>query len=471
MGTKNNIFKTLKDYEEIFDRPFPQKYDVLKLGEEHRRLDALMRRHWAELHPLSRDLFTSFAGELQLLIHEMDELENKVKHLEEETLHEIDDIKNKYSDKINNIEEELETASTQRSDTISNERINELIKLNQKLQSEKEKIKLKLSEKQELINTQREEINLLIDHSDIEIRSKKELEVTISESFENVNTFTSQLETLEAEFNQADGVIQEKEEKIVKLKQLYRDKIDDLSSNYARIKNKLVEITPVIESIENENNSLKDQNDTLKKQIEELSHLKEDYLGSKYDNTELRKSNQHIVKSLQNAEDQISKLSLQGNQQKSPKTIAPQTIEIEDFAKPKPETDFKPKINKQRQAILVKQPSKAIAGKSAISSPLLNQIEKEVPEKVTIRPTNIIDDDANKIKDIDSVKTIMLKTIKKIEKERSPENEIKLNLSNYDVSGSDIMRKVKELTELPVAPSDRPKRENQEGKKRRPQPA
>ena len=67
MGRRETIFELLRDYEETFNRPVPISYDLLKLSDDHRKFDALIRRFWDNLHPLSRDVFTSFFDPLPLL--------------------------------------------------------------------------------------------------------------------------------------------------------------------------------------------------------------------------------------------------------------------------------------------------------------------------------------------------------------------------------------------------------------------
>ena len=63
-----DLEKALKDYEPVFERPTPVRYNVLHFSDDHRRMDALLRRHYNSFHPLVRDIFTSFSLEFSVLL-------------------------------------------------------------------------------------------------------------------------------------------------------------------------------------------------------------------------------------------------------------------------------------------------------------------------------------------------------------------------------------------------------------------
>ena len=64
MGSEN-LERSLKDYEEHYNRPQPIRYDILRFDDLHKKFDGLIRRYWNDFHPLVRDVFTSFASEFQ----------------------------------------------------------------------------------------------------------------------------------------------------------------------------------------------------------------------------------------------------------------------------------------------------------------------------------------------------------------------------------------------------------------------
>jgi myosin heavy subunit len=422
MGSKDNIFKTLKDYEEVFGRPFPINYPILKFTEEHRKLDALMRRHWQELHPLSRDLFTSFANEFQYIFFQIEEAEKKVQEALEEQENALSDLDEKI-------------------DEVAKENISDLEEQKQALENLVTELHDQLTEKEELIGTQREEINLLIDQSDLEIESKKNLEGKITESYDHVTTFAEQLSGIEDDYEKTqkenDALKEEllqKEREIILVEKQYKEEIEKITSLHTSLKEKLRNLAPVVEKIELENKKLKEHNNELSIELsisnklpEELAQLQDEY-------DKLLQKNQKMKDLLIRADSQIRKLT---DKDKPPKG----TLE-----KPKPLDQFRQAAIKDTFGELGADnlPEDEFGISSLIYQISDNTLESDSSIKTPGGPDSRSSDSTV------SVKTAMKESIQKVEKERFPGKEIEDDQNDHAVPGDVLLKKIKEeLSEFP----------------------
>ncbi len=73
-----NIFEVLKDYTSYFDSDTIPDYEFLRLSKTHRKFDALMRRFWDSMHPLTKDIVISFIYEIKSLFVRLEQLENDI---------------------------------------------------------------------------------------------------------------------------------------------------------------------------------------------------------------------------------------------------------------------------------------------------------------------------------------------------------------------------------------------------------
>ncbi|MHA2169073.1 MAG: hypothetical protein ACXAB7_04080 [Candidatus Kariarchaeaceae archaeon] len=422
MGSKDNIFKTLKDYEEVFSRPFPINYDILQFTEEHRKLDALMRRHWQELHPLSRDLFTSFANEFQYIFFQIEEAEKKVQAVLEE-------------------KENALTGLDEKIDEVAKDSISDLKEQKQALETLVTDLHDQLSEKEELINTQREEINLLIDQSDKEIESKKNLEGKITESYDHVTTFAEQLSGIEEDYENTqkeNDVLKEellqKEREIILVEKQYKEEIEKITSLHSSLKEKLRNLAPVIEKIELENKKLKEQNHELSIELSISNKLPEEFAKLQEEHDALLEKNQKMKDLLIRADSQIRKLT-----KKDETPVG--TVE-----KPKPLDQFRQAAIRDTFGELT--PDNLPEDEFGISS-LIYQITDNTSESESVIKTTGGPEDHSSESTV-SIKSAMKESIQKVEQERFPEKEIMDDQDDHAVPGDVLLKKIKEeLSEFP----------------------
>lgn len=279
----------LTDYDEHYARPSPIKYDILRLSDEHRKFDGLIRRYWHDLHPLARDIFTSFANEFQYLINLAEEVEN-----DKDT--EINALRAELLDKLNEMNSNIETLQQTHLDEINDkdELFNELKldfeRLSQNLKSTIDKLDamdLQNKEKTNLINLQKEEIENLR----LKIDSKKSHDADtneiISKSIANVNMFSSQLDLLEKEVKMIENEKYNSEKLVTSLQdKLETQKIEfetqmrEKTSRYKILKESLQKIYISTERSKAENKAMKKlkiaQEQRLDSLESELNKLKEE---------------------------------------------------------------------------------------------------------------------------------------------------------------------------------------------------
>ena len=122
-----NLDELLSDYNEQYTRPSPIKYDILRLSDEHRKFDGLVRRYWNDLHPLARDIFTSFANEFQYLI-------NLAEEVEKEKDEEMDKLRNELIEKLNEMNSNIDALQKSHSDEL-NDKVDEINELKMQMSS------------------------------------------------------------------------------------------------------------------------------------------------------------------------------------------------------------------------------------------------------------------------------------------------------------------------------------------------
>lgn len=285
MGRRENIFELLKDYEETYNRPLPITYDLLKLSDEHRGFDALIRRYWDTLHPLSRDIFTSFANEVQYLIHILSENEEQL----ELKNNEIENLKNLFEEKLAGFEEDFENRISQGVATVSNKNFDMIDRENRELKKKLAELNEKINNKDELVENLRKEISLLIDDSDEQEETAKMLESNINESINQYQNFTNQLDVFEDVMNtlqnaniaaerQIDELAEELDVKsslINEVKNTYQKSLEISESRYETLKEKIKKISPQITQIHERSNQLHAQNKKLQNEISQLKQNKE----------------------------------------------------------------------------------------------------------------------------------------------------------------------------------------------------
>ncbi|MHA2099776.1 MAG: hypothetical protein ACW99A_13955 [Candidatus Kariarchaeaceae archaeon] len=280
MGRPESIFELLKEYIETFSRPVPISYDLLRLSDEHRKFDALIRRYWDNLHPLSRDIFTSFANEIQYLLHLVDETESKLHHNNEELLK----IKETFEGQLDKFEGDFENRVTEGIATVTNRNFDLMDRENRVLKQKIGEIQKSIESKDELIDNLRNEISLLIDDSKEQEETAKLLEDNIAESITQYDSFTKQLdvfedvmETLqnanlaaEKEIDTLASELEFKAELIDEVKETYQRSLALSEERYEALKEKIKEISPQIAKIHKSSKIIHQINSELKTENEKL---------------------------------------------------------------------------------------------------------------------------------------------------------------------------------------------------------
>ncbi len=255
----------LTDYKEIHRRPTPIRYDILKLSDEHRKFDGLIRRYWSSLHPLVRDLFTSFASEFQYLLT----LASDVEKAKDE---EINQLRTQMVEKLNEMNSELatfqseyETSINLKDDTIKQLEFETIELLNQinTLSDELKSARIKIQEKDELIVSQKEQIHTI--HQEMQEKSIKNEEIT--NTIATVEMFTSQLDLLEKEMvilesekANASEEISTLKETIQRMEASYRENLEEKNQKLQSMKNSLEKIYREAEKNKAETKAAKKRN-------------------------------------------------------------------------------------------------------------------------------------------------------------------------------------------------------------------
>lgn len=280
MGRRETIFELLREYEETFNRPIPIAYDLLKLSDEHRKFDALIRRYWDNLHPLSRDIFTSFANEIQYLLLLIDENQEKLNLNNEE----VSKIKDGFEQQLEKFEMEFDNRVTEGIATVSNRNFDLMDRENRSLKEVITSNEAKLQSKDELIENLRHEISLLIDDSKEQEETAKHLEENISESINQFNSFTSQLDVFEDVMDtlQSANIVAEREidnlseelevksELFNEVKETYQKSLELSEQRYEVLKEKIKQISPQIQKVHQTSKALHKKNNDLKIQNKRL---------------------------------------------------------------------------------------------------------------------------------------------------------------------------------------------------------
>ncbi|MCH8906075.1 MAG: hypothetical protein IH840_03215 [Candidatus Heimdallarchaeota archaeon] len=206
----DNIFDALREYHEVFNRPVPVNYEVLRLSDEHRKLDALMRRYWKNIHPLSRDLFTSFANEFQYLNLQIFELEQKLEAKQKET----EMLTETINQKLAEFEQTFENKVLDGVASITSKRLDSDGDVKNQLKHQILELQRQLSDKEEMIQSLRGELSLVIDDTDQQIASRKKMQGELTESIELFDEFSKNLDVLETKLEvlqkENDVIIDEK---------------------------------------------------------------------------------------------------------------------------------------------------------------------------------------------------------------------------------------------------------------------
>ncbi|MCE7736637.1 MAG: hypothetical protein GPJ54_17270 [Candidatus Heimdallarchaeota archaeon] len=332
MGRRETIFELLRDYEETFNRPVPISYDLLKLSDDHRKFDALIRRFWDNLHPLSRDVFTSFANEIQYLLHLIDENQEKLKLNNEEVLK----IKDGFEQQLEKFEMEFDNRVTEGIATVSNRNFDLMDRENRSLKETITSNESKLQSKEELIENLRYEISLLIDDSKEQEDTAKNLEENISESINQFNSFTSQLDVFEDVMDtlqsanivaerQIDNLSEElefKAELFNEVKTTYQKSLELSEQRYEGLKDKIKQISPQIQKVHEtskilhqKNNELKIENEKLKNEYgtsQEFENIR-DHLGNQID--VLKEENRTLENQIDHLIAEIDMMKIKKSQQ------------------------------------------------------------------------------------------------------------------------------------------------------------
>lgn len=319
MGRRENIFELLKDYEETFNRPLPISYDLLELSDEHRRFDALIRRYWDTLHPLSRDIFTSFANEIQYLLHSLSENHERL----ELNNNEIANLKNNFEEKLKEFENDFENRINQGIATISNKNFDSIDRENRNLKKNLAEINIRIKNKNELIDNLRKELSLIIDDSDEQEETTKMLEANITESINQYQNFTNQLDVFEDVMNtlqnanvaaehKIDELAEEldiKSELINDVKSTYQKSLELSETRYEDLKEKIKKISPQVTKIHESSKNIHSQN---KKLLQENNQLKNE-LKKSSESSNLRENVENQITFLKeknlNQEEEIDHLT------------------------------------------------------------------------------------------------------------------------------------------------------------------
>ncbi len=393
MGRRENIFELLKDYEETYNRPLPITYDLLKLSDEHRGFDALIRRYWDTLHPLSRDIFTSFANEIQYLIHILSENEEQL----ELKNNEIENLKNLFEEKLAGFELDFENRINQGIATVSNKNFDIMDRENQILKKNVIELSDKIKNKDELNENLRKEISLLIDDSDEQEETAKMLEENINESINQYQNFTNQLDVFEDVMNTLQNANIAAEHKIDELaeeldlksglindvKTTYQKSLEISESRFETLKDKVKQISPQITQIHERSNQLHAQN---KKLLNEISQLKK--------NENVSPSTSNIT---ENLESQINFLKEKNSKLEDEIGHLTANIEIMNLKQ------------SQQDDVLSGYKTMVFENKTSSSS-----IPVPKKQQYTLKPQPVNQPDIAKIKELNNTKTLDENAIPKI---------------------------------------------------------
>ncbi|MCY3412356.1 MAG: hypothetical protein INQ03_12035 [Candidatus Heimdallarchaeota archaeon] len=284
----------LNDYTEVYGRPSPIRYPLLQLSDQHRSFDALLRRYWNDLHPLVKDIFTSFANEFQYLLDIIGNIEDKKDEEINELRHEMQKALQTMHTQLDSIKLEHSTELDLKDDQISNleqeknNLLDKIIKMEESLESSKTIIK----QKDNLIISQKNEITR-INKEKNENKISVEAEV-ISETIANVEIFSNKLDIVEQEMKiieeeklQAIEKINSLENQLEKQKEDFELVLKDKNDRLRTLKESLQKIYITTERTKAEKKATEKLNQAqnnriaiLEEQLENMS--KEHLLVKKY---------------------------------------------------------------------------------------------------------------------------------------------------------------------------------------------
>jgi myosin heavy subunit len=240
----------LKDYKEEYKRPLPVRYNINHFPENHKKYNALLRRYWKDLHPLVRDLFTSFTLEFGLVTEKID----KAVEEKEAAQRELEERENDLNQKIQSIEEKYQ----EKLDELGVSSKNQIEDLNFQHNKQIEELQIQISNLIEDHEKNRNEHDTEIDDLKIQLQSK----------IDNIENLTKVLET-------KDKFISEKTVEI-------KDKKGETSQFLETTAGKYEEFLNQLDLLEKQNTVLDAEKYQKSKLIEKLSEkIKRDNLVNK----------------------------------------------------------------------------------------------------------------------------------------------------------------------------------------------
>ncbi|MHA2502315.1 MAG: hypothetical protein ACXAE3_05560 [Candidatus Kariarchaeaceae archaeon] len=263
-----DLDKKLKDYEEFFARPAPFRYDVLFFSDDHRRMDALLRRHYDSFHPLVRDIFTSFSMEFSTLLEEVESLREQMTTMEEETAAKQRQLDQDLDERFEELKEEGAKSSE-----LLQEKDMEIEDLTQKLEQQAQL----LQEKEALVVTQRRQLDLYIEEQSLLHNEQQKQQEQVVESIEHVSEFADQLLLLEKKMREMEEQRQELQEKNRELTRTmqarenkYNQEIQEITKVYESFKQETAQAYEALEKLRSEKEQYTAKFRDIKKQYEML---------------------------------------------------------------------------------------------------------------------------------------------------------------------------------------------------------
>ena len=240
-GGKKNIWKIkeLSKYERKFDgSEIPPIYDLEKVNELHREIDATIRPFWENLHPIVQDFITAWNESWTTTIHDKEDLNSQLQ--QKDTL--IANLKSNFENKLQELNS---TILTFKADVQSKE--NELTQKEHLIKdfelADKEN-KLGFTELRKNLENRLKELTTTMNE-----RQKKyeETQMKVGQAFQQkVLELDSEMMSLREELAEKEVKIKEQLEQI-KVLQKESQKVKFYESKVQKLENKLNQIAEILE--------------------------------------------------------------------------------------------------------------------------------------------------------------------------------------------------------------------------------
>ncbi|MHA1129663.1 MAG: hypothetical protein ACTSQI_02755 [Candidatus Helarchaeota archaeon] len=247
-GGKKTLWKIkeLTKYNRKIDgSEIPPIYDLEKVGNIHREIDAIIRPYWENLHPLTQDFITVWNDAWNTLIHDKEDLKSQL----QQKLNLIENLKSSFENKLNELngtitslkselqskENEIEQKEQLIQDLETADKENKLgiTELRQNLEKRLNALNQTMAEKQKQYESTQMEVGHAFQQKVLELDSEMlALQEALNEKEMKIKDQEKQIELLQKESQKAKfyehktQILEKKLKKIAEILEIEEDKDD-----------------------------------------------------------------------------------------------------------------------------------------------------------------------------------------------------------------------------------------------------